>query len=221
MLWQVRRTDDRSKERERERKELRLGAIEFLIKRDSGKEIDISRLYLYYNARLIESDDEQSIDDVGVSIDGGVAALKKYGSCKEENHPYAESVVNDRPPAHCYEEGKRFRLDSSEAMDADLNQMKCCLADGFPFLFGLECFPSFSQSETNGGLVSMPKADRGEQAYGCHAMLAVGYLDDRQVFIVRNSYGDQWVRFSSRSLTWKENVAFRATKATSTFPSIT
>ena len=26
-----------------------------------------------------------------------------------------------------------------------------------------------------------------------HAMLAVGYIEDRQVFIVRNSWGPDWV----------------------------
>lgn len=71
--------------------------------------------------------------------------------------------------------------------------MKCCLADGFPFVFGLDYFSSFEQSETNGGFVSTPNPRRHEQSNGSHAMLAVGYSDAKQIFIVRNSYGDQLI----------------------------
>ena len=54
-----------------------VGAIEFLIKRDTGKHIDISRLFVYYNARSIDLSEGEKIDDVGVPIESGIEALKK------------------------------------------------------------------------------------------------------------------------------------------------
>jgi len=47
-----------------------------------------------------------------------------------------------------------------------------------------------SRPVTRTGVVPMPK--KGEKQLGGHAMLIVGYDDDRQVFIVRNSFGRKW-----------------------------
>ena len=170
--------------------------------------VDVSRLFIYYNSRLLDGTNEEKIEDIGVPIECGIEALRKYGSCKESLHPYRESLVNNRPPDNCYQEGRKHRLETSESIDSDLNQMKSCLADGFPFVFGIDCFQSFYKSEVNGGFVSMPKIHRNEANYGGHALLAVGYLDHRQVFIVRNSYGNQWVYLFFFSFSWIDSVCF-------------
>lgn len=159
-------------------------------------------MFIYYNSRLLDTETEEKIEDIGVPIQCGIEALRKYGSCKEYLHPYQESLVDNRPSDNCYQEGRKHQLETFESIDSDLNQMKSCLADGFPFVFGIDCFQSFYKSESNGGFVSMPNIHRKEDNYGGHALLAVGYLDHRQVFIVRNSYGNQWVSlvFSYRSI---------------------
>jgi C1A family cysteine protease len=69
--------------------------------------------------------------------------------------------------------------------------MKGCLAEGFPFAFGMTVFPAFEGEEVaNSGVLGIP--DSGEEAIGGHAVLAVGYDDSQQVFIVRNSWGADW-----------------------------
>lgn len=167
--------------------------MEFLIKKDSGKEIDVSRLFLYYNARLLDGMTEWNMKDDGVSIPSGIKAVCEYGSCREDIYPYYQSAVNRKPPKPCYDEGKKSRLIQGETMDVDLHQMKCCLADGYPFVFGLFLFPSFTDAETNGGWIPMPHLKNRSDSQGGHAMLAVGYLDHYKVFIIRNSYGEYWV----------------------------
>jgi C1A family cysteine protease len=47
-----------------------------------------------------------------------------------------------------------------------------------------------SQEVADSGKVPMPKAN--EAVLGGHAVLAVGYDEDQQRFIVRNSWGDNW-----------------------------
>ena len=73
--------------------------------------------------------------------------------------------------------------------------MKACLAESYPFVFGLQTFPSFHQSETNGGRVLMPQSvlEAQNDQHGWHAMLAVGYSDRSRCFIVKNSWGSNWV----------------------------
>jgi C1A family cysteine protease len=69
--------------------------------------------------------------------------------------------------------------------------MKACLAAGYPFIFGFTVYESFeSDAVAQTGVVPMPQW--GEQVLGGHAVLAVGYDDAHQWFIVRNSWGSSW-----------------------------
>jgi C1A family cysteine protease len=69
--------------------------------------------------------------------------------------------------------------------------MKGCLASGYPFVFGFTVYDSFeSQQVATTGVAPMPQS--GEQVVGGHAVLAVGYDDGQQRFIVRNSWGTGW-----------------------------
>ena len=72
-----------------------------------------------------------------------------------------------------------------------LHQMQGCLAQGYPFVFGFSVYESFMSPEvaTTG---EVPLPPRGEQLIGGHAVLAVGYDDSIQSFIVRNSWGPKW-----------------------------
>jgi C1A family cysteine protease len=71
------------------------------------------------------------------------------------------------------------------------NQLRGCLAAGYPFVFGFTVYESFlSDQVRTSGQVLMPGG--GEAPVGGHAVLAVGYNDGAQVFIVRNSWGSGW-----------------------------
>jgi C1A family cysteine protease len=72
-----------------------------------------------------------------------------------------------------------------------LSQMKGCLADGFPFVFGFTVYESFESAEVaRTGVLQMPKPKEG--VVGGHAVLAVGYEDKTERFMVRNSWGTSW-----------------------------
>ena len=69
--------------------------------------------------------------------------------------------------------------------------MKTCLASGFPFVFGFTVYESFeSDAVAQTGCVPMPGPD--ESTLGGHAVMAVGYSDASQRFLVRNSWGPSW-----------------------------
>ena len=58
-------------------------------------------------------------------------------------------------------------------------------------MFGFSVYESFMSPEVaKTGKVPLPP--RGEQLLGGHAVLAVGYDDSIQSFIVRNSWGPKW-----------------------------
>ncbi|CAF4879605.1 unnamed protein product, partial [Rotaria sp. Silwood1] len=70
--------------------------------------------------------------------------------------------------------------------------MKACLAKGYPFIFLLRPYAAVSRARLD-GIVGMPTPhDLAAQKQIGHTMLAVGYDNSQQRFIVRNSWGPNW-----------------------------
>ena len=150
---------------------------------------------MYYNARRKDGMQLYSMQDSGCTIRSAIAAAAESGSCLEKNYPYEPYHVNRAPPASCYNEGRRYCLTRAEKVSANVNEMKACLAEGFPIVFGLKTFQSFAKAQTNKGVVYMPQPGEAMSSqHGWHAMLAAGYSDSLRSFIVRNSWGPNWVR---------------------------
>ena len=69
--------------------------------------------------------------------------------------------------------------------------MISCLAEGYPFVFGMSVYESFeSAAVARTGVVPMPK--KGERMVGGHAVMAVGYDQPKKRLLVRNSWGTDW-----------------------------
>lgn len=167
------------------------GAYEYLVKRHLGEEAyDVSRLFIYYNARAI--DDPDNIEDEGSVLQLVIDSLKEHGACSEETWPFEPEVVNDEPSEDAYEEAKQFLIEDTELVPTDLHAWKTALAEGNPIIFGVKLFGSFDKHKKP-GLVPAPSAsEAGRESHGGHAMLCVGYSEPDQVFIVRNSWGPEW-----------------------------
>ena len=163
------------------------GAVEFLEKKDGVPFVDVSRLFIYYNERVIE----HSVNsDAGAMIRDGIKTLAKQGTCSEKSWPYVISKFKVKPTPACYKEAAQHQITSYQRIST-LDEMRTCLADGYPFVFGFTVYESFeSQQVAKTGLVPMPKS--GERVLGGHAVLAVGYDDKKKRFIVRNSWGTGW-----------------------------
>jgi hypothetical protein len=70
-------------------------------------------------------------------------------------------------------------------------EVRRSLADGMPVVCGLDAHESFySDAVAKTGDVPLPAP--GDALVGGHAMLIVGYDDNRQAFLVRNSWGAAW-----------------------------
>jgi len=163
------------------------GAIEFLELKDKVAFLDFSRLFIYYNERVLE---HTVNSDSGAMIRDGIKTLAKQGACSEKIWPYNVSKFKSKPGPACYQEALQHQITSYRRI-LTLDQMRTCLAEGFPFVFGFSVYESFeSQEVARTGIVNIPKPQ--EQVLGGHAVLAVGYDDSKQRFIVRNSWGTDW-----------------------------
>ncbi len=165
------------------------GAYEFLLRDHDDAPNDVSRLFIYFNARAIDSDD---IADQGSSIVSAIDALSEYGACDETTWPYDLGEINTEPPGDAYDQATALTLDEAQEVAVDLRAMKHCLAEGYPFVFGLSLFGSFDEAARNGRVPDPSDDDDARESHGLHAMLAVGYSDKSQCFVVRNSWGESW-----------------------------
>lgn len=60
------------------------GAYEYLIKKHTGADVDLSRLFIYYNARWRSGEQQQ---DSGSVIQYGMESLQSFGACDEKVWP--------------------------------------------------------------------------------------------------------------------------------------
>jgi len=163
-------------------------AIEFDRMKQRLRDFVPSRLFIYYNERVIEG--TVSIDS-GAMIRDGIKSVASDGVCPETEWPYVISKFAQRPSKKCYQDARLDRAVSYQSIIQDLNQMKGCLASGYPFIFGFTVYESFETAAVaKSGHAPMP--GWGERPVGGHAVMAIGYDESKQWFLVRNSWGGGW-----------------------------
>ena len=165
------------------------GAIQFDEMKEQLKQTPTpSRLFIYYNERVLEHTVKS---DAGAQLRDGIKTVHKQGVCSEADWPYDITKFEDKPPATCFQKAVDHKVVLYQKLVQNLNQMRGCLASGYPFVFGFTVYDSFESPEVaKTGKVPMPAA--GEQVLGGHAVGAVGYDDAQQCFIVRNSWNTTW-----------------------------
>ena len=161
------------------------GAIEFDQRRQGLEEFTPSRLFIYYNERVIEHTEDQ---DLGAMARDGIKAVASVGAPPETDWPYDIERFAERPSERAYEDGAKHLVARYERLPRDLDHLRGCLALGFPIIFGFSVYESFEGEEVRRtGRLEMPAPD--ERVIGGHAVIAVGYVHEDRRFMVRNSWG--------------------------------
>lgn len=153
-----------------------------------------SRLFLYYNSRVsIHTENSDS----GAFLRDAVKSMNKQGSCKETEWTYDDrnqpgDKFTKKPPASCYKNALGNQILTYQRLQNSLTILQGCLAEGYPFAFGFSVYESFMSAEVRKtGIMPMPNTSK-ERLVGGHAVLAVGYDNKKQAFLVRNSWGSAW-----------------------------
>lgn len=164
-----------------------VGALEFLEIKKGVSFVELSRLMAYYNARKLEGTVRR---DAGAEIRDVVKGLAKVGTCAEALYPYDVKRFTKAPSAAALKDAAARRITSYHRI-VGLNDLRACLAEGYPFIFGFTVYESFeSERVATSGVLSMPEPN--ERVLGGHAVLAVGYDDGDRTLLVRNSWGENW-----------------------------
>jgi C1A family cysteine protease len=166
------------------------GAFEFELLKQGLQDFMPSRLFIYYNERVIENTVN---NDNGAQIRDGIKSVSKQGVCSETLWPYIISEFAVKPYQSCYTAALSNIATSYHRVSRNINQMKGCIADGYPFVIGFTVYSGFESPEVaKTGKLNLPT--NVESVVGGHAVLVVGYDDNNDTgrFIVRNSWGPGW-----------------------------
>ena len=155
---------------------------------DSINNFKGSRLFLYYNERLIN--EETNIDE-GASISDGIYCLKKYGICSENEWPYNITNLFIKPNKLCYENAKNNFVIEAFYIENDIYTIKYWLTKNEPISVGISIYSNFMNINTSKtGKVNMPVET--DEFLGGHAVIICGFDDITKQFILRNSWGSHW-----------------------------
>lgn len=174
------------------------GAFEFDLLRQGLTDFTPSRLFQYYNSRVLSHDVHA---DNGSTVRDANKALAQYGVCSEALWPYNVSMVFHKPAKSDYKAALPNRITQYSRVTQTLLSMKATLAGGLPIQIGFTVYDSFeSDAVAQTGIVPMPDFS-SESVLGGHAVLIVGYADAlvlpnsqvlTNVFITRNSWSANW-----------------------------
>ena len=171
--------------------------FEYILKKNSHKNHDLSELFVYYNVRHAEGKEKE---DTGSSYQDVIASIGTTGICTEELHPYSNKI-SDEPSQEAYNDAKSRRIVKALNVKVDEDSIKSAIQEGYPVAVSLKVYESFSTTTHSGsgsrigaaGFVSYPTDQEiASDKFGYHAMVIVGYTDDTKHFVVRNSWGEHF-----------------------------
>lgn len=152
----------------------------------------LSEQFLYYNTRVLIEKTAPN-DDSGAYLRSVMMAIQKYGVCLEGKCPYVTRQFATRPTAAAYSDGMKYQAVSYASIPTTrpveaLSMMKKVLSAGQSVVGGMLFYDNYIND--NRGLIPAPTST--SEPVGGHAVLFVGYDDDRQVFKFKNSWGTGW-----------------------------
>lgn len=149
-----------------------------------------SRLFIYYNSRVIEG---TPTEDSGATITDAIKSLNSYGSPVDSDWPYDVSKFTQKPPPKAYTDGGLREAIKYARVNQTVNDMQACLAAGTPIVVGFTVYDSF-ESDAVAQTGDVPLPSKSESVLGGHCVVVVGYTTrhGQPVWIARNSWGNGW-----------------------------
>jgi C1A family cysteine protease len=162
------------------------GMRENMQRRDQERVAPLSALFMYYESRKRQGTVRK---DSGSTITDGMGVMKDLGVAPDDLWPYEVPKFKLKPPATAYESAKEYKIKGATQLAA-VDDVRQALAQGKPVAFGFLVYKSFDDIGKD-GVMPMPK-EHGDKILGGHAVVAVGYDDQKRLLTVRNSWGPRW-----------------------------
>lgn len=169
--------------------------VEYGQRRSGGPTWTPSRLFAYFNVREMEGTVNR---DSGSYCHDAFHQARFVGVIPEDRYPFSDNIaiITARPPKSCYIEAVNIRPKNFAYLDNTvLDELKSCLAHGFPFGGGFQV-PAIFQTAAfeKNPILTLPGPLT--RFVGGHGTAYFGYDDNKETadgmgaFKVRNSWGE-------------------------------
>ncbi len=147
----------------------------------------------------------QSLDcKGGTTFVDALNLLRREGVSALDQFPYSDRSCDAQPDALTKQQARAFAIADWRRVNVqDDTEVKTNIASGFPVLIGMIVDEGFANLQS--GRTYTAQVGR---SLGGHAMVVVGYNDDRSAFKVINSWGTDW---GDDGFGWISYSAFRQT----------
>ncbi len=161
--------------------------FEFMMKVNQAEDCDLSEAFLFYNARKIGN--ILNTENTGSSIQDSLDSLVQYGIALEKFCPYNPDIYDIEPSMEAYEDASTRKLIKARVVGNSSEEIRSALAEGYPVAGSFKLTENFTRDP----YVEMPSEEEISKSYeeldSSHAMVIVGFNDELQMFLVRNSWG--------------------------------
>ncbi len=168
-----------------------VGAMEYRLRKQGKPATSLSRLFVYFNARRMTGSENK---DCGATIGEAMASLLAFGAPSEAEWPYDTGKVFTPPDNDLYQKAQEHVPDEYARIEG-VDHVKGSLARGFPVVFGAGFPERFWKEARGAGRAQSPTKEEVAAAFAAglgHAMLIVGYDNNSNDLIIRNSWGEAW-----------------------------
>jgi len=150
-----------------------------------------SRLFIYYGERAIEGTVNS---DSGGQIRDGIKVIASEGAPPESEWPYDIAKFTDRPPARAFEDATSHEAIQYRRVvpDGPGAPVHTALANGLPVVFGFVVPQYMMDGSWDPTSEALPLPGPSDQFVGGHCVVATGYDLDRHLFVIDNSWGEDW-----------------------------
>ena len=148
---------------------------------------DPSTIFTYYNQHVMEGDDVK--EDSGSTVEIALDCVRKLGACNAKVWPNTKPF-SKKPSKAAYKDGLKGHEVTTYHQVKSLLQIKKAINKGYPVPAAMTW--AFKYVDSNTWIFRDPTKEEIDECDKGHAIVIVGYDDEKQIFEIRNSWGPNW-----------------------------
>ena len=139
--------------------------------------------FTYYNQK---KPDDLKLDD-GSNVERALKMVRKYGACNSKVWPNDEKW-NLKPSEEAYKDGLKGHEITTFHRLKNMKQLKQAISHGYP----VPASVSWAFKDYDENFIMNTPTDKEIEKSGGHAIVIVGYDDNRKLIEIRNSWSTLW-----------------------------
>lgn len=154
-----------------------------------------SRLFIYYNERVIEN---TVSSDSGAEVRTGAQVVATIGAPPETDWPYDITKFTEKPSVQAYDDAKKQEaLQYQRIVLGAGSPIRSAIASGLPVVFGFSVPQFFEDGSWDPTTAPLPLPTPTDQIIGGHCVVMTGYdftctQFPVPAFLCDNSWGPDW-----------------------------